>query len=92
MNYTPGPWESFGKVVRGKGRFICRVNHQDIADEPLVRNETDDARLIAAAPELLEACKAAMLLFDGHESRKDSAVIAQLPQLLKAAIQKAEGA
>jgi len=66
--HTPGPW-GFGntsddkKLILGdggKGRYICSVQiHQtprrcgyDMEKERLA-----NARLIAAAPELLEACK-----------------------------------
>ena len=68
--------------------MICRECYANYMGQPGVVL----CPLHEATAELLEACKAAMLLFDGHELRKDSAVIAQLPKLLQAAIQKAEGA
>lgn len=58
--YTPGPWEA-GEWNTAKGG--CWVNAKDIhiccidgeAEDPMA-----DARLIAAAPELLAACKDAL--------------------------------
>lgn len=54
MNHTPGPWEAVGNIVRncrnedGTGGFeICECSlHQPLRQE--------DAKLIAAAPEMLE--------------------------------------
>jgi hypothetical protein len=59
--HTPGPWafakyskKRFGLGVRGHGAFFFLQCVDDDADNPQSRA---DARLIASAPELLEALK-----------------------------------
>jgi hypothetical protein len=54
--YTPGPWHiaGLGRTVRDlSGREICRICPND----GLLREALPNARLIAAAPELLEALR-----------------------------------
>lgn len=64
--HTPGPWEVFPFKGDGKriaifgnqkwypGKAFCWVDHDDVDHEEMEAN----ARLIAAAPEMLEACNA----------------------------------
>ena len=59
--HTPGPWLPKGILIRGaptlqtpKGLAICRVF------ETFDGNKTHNTRLIAAAPEMLEALKLAL--------------------------------
>lgn len=55
--HTPGPWRMSGREVVGlKEKIICEVPSYGI-----LRGKVDDAnaRLIAAAPDLLAACKMA---------------------------------
>jgi hypothetical protein len=66
--HTPGPWKlgvstttlcsTHKRVVADSGAFICRIEGADFSREDDVAN----ARLIAAAPELLEALVAAQEL------------------------------
>lgn len=52
MSYTPGPWRVERPYIRGAGRVIASLESG--------RNEVEDtanARLIAAAPELFEALR-----------------------------------
>ncbi|MGO4718068.1 hypothetical protein AB4071_02925 [Stenotrophomonas sp. 2MCAF14_2] len=56
--HTPGPWayqedsDAYTHIVRGpNNRFICQLNQSTSAEIEA------NARLIAAAPELLEACQ-----------------------------------
>lgn len=101
---TPGPWrfwprtgECFASIhaVTGQARqgaFLATVG----GGNP----EIDEAngRLMAAAPELLEAAEAALVYFedredvlDGHDGRPKPNEAMQLATLLRAAIAKAEG-
>lgn len=48
QKHTPGPWEHLGNIILQNGRSIALVHRQG---EELLAN----ARLMASAPELLEA-------------------------------------
>lgn len=54
---TPGPWFVTGSCEYGT--MICDNTGKSIANWPVMMRATDlaDARLIAAAPDLLEACE-----------------------------------
>lgn len=83
--HTPGPWEvSMGEDVRAEnGRWVAKMYSQgSISDAARIVAESEaNARLIAAAPELLAALKG-MLDPDGY-----TPVLA----IARAAIAKAEG-
>ena len=56
--HTPGPWQAIGRDVlsmhaypRASGPLVCVVDDNDNARWPA------DSALIAAAPDLLEACE-----------------------------------
>lgn len=61
--HTPGPWEAISNVVRGPmkdGGYL-------IAECPAnIGNRLEDARLIAAAPELLEAIELLTSMCEVH--------------------------
>lgn len=87
MSYTKGPWrasiDELGASVEGASTTVC--NH--------VSNE--DAQLIAAAPEMLEALKAAreqMNDFVGAQMEYNVALALQkMAKAFEAAIAKATG-
>lgn len=56
MGHTPGPWTLFDRLVQGRGGAPVAAVHGPHAYA--------NARLIAAAPELLEALKAALSYAD----------------------------
>ena len=94
--HTPGPWTAYGRVIRAGGRFIARTEHFPLSDESAEEQycraiEHANASLIAAAPELLEACKA---VFDDpeciDESTKRDWLLDAPMRILREAIQKAE--
>ncbi|MBN1441682.1 MAG: hypothetical protein JXA90_03185 [Planctomycetes bacterium] len=82
--HTPGPWRTGRKVHRtiyceeagSEGRLIG------------VMDRREDATLVAAAPEMLEACSLALaaLLVGSASVNRESAILA-----LRVAIAKAEG-
>ena len=90
QTHTPGPWEylPLNKCIRSKSsaisehslRFVCDLSQ----DEEKEISEAN-ARLIASAPELLEACKFAYDYLHINPSRK------VISDKLKQAIAKAEG-
>lgn len=61
--HTPGPWEFSGDGIFGISPLNARVRLADICfHNRLNRIDSEaNARLIAAAPELLDACKPAEL-------------------------------
>ena len=91
MTHTPGPWKvqktrsnrpiTMIMTVDKQGAVICDMNK-------IGGNDIDaDARLIAAAPDLLAACKLALEYTGWHYH----AGAQEAHDALKAAIAKAEG-
>lgn len=57
MSHTPGPWTAEGSIIGADRTVVAyRVNRPAGGNQ---RVEDANARLIAAAPDLLEACKLA---------------------------------
>ena len=80
MAHTPGPWIYNGCFITADGeRPIAR------GDVPPEENECN-AHLIAAAPELLEACRAVIAFRDLDAEQRDDAV-----HMCEVAIAKATG-
>lgn len=77
MSHTPGPWQldEFAKdIVEGLGRFAVRHSEHApggiaITVGGLGDEQVANARLIAAAPELLEALEACLAVLPGLEVR-----------------------
>ena len=92
MKHTPGPWRNIDNVIYTKAETHanCRaleiatvvVKEKAIPMSQLIAN----ARLIAAAPDLLEACKKAHGLIS-----LDTSEAANAADILNDAIKKAEG-
>lgn len=61
--HTPGPWKLYSEDLRG-GKYWCVSFPPSTHDSEIDLHETDNgeanARLIAAAPDLLDACYAAV--------------------------------
>lgn len=91
MAHTPGPWQALpehGRIVLN-GSAIYGV--ADITGDYANWN-SDDLRLMAAAPELLEALRSAVAVLSGWEcTSKLDAGDTQTVRLCKAALSKAEG-
>ena len=93
MNFTPGPWRlstlDIDDIVKGEfghgGVYVATVQFSrgDIPDAEVEAN----ARLIAAAPDLYEACRALVAGFGLADLEDDDPDIVQG----RAAIAKAEG-
>jgi hypothetical protein len=58
-NYTPGPWGYNGEIIFSGTYSLATgwTNHQNIAVMDACPNWEANAKLIAAAPELLEAAE-----------------------------------
>lgn len=89
--HTPGPWliSSKGTIVVGD-RTICDLNYPIF---PIERPDelSANARLIAAAPELLEGCKEALRFLIHIEGRVGDMAWQHMHDILAEAIAKAEG-
>lgn len=87
--HTIGPWHIGQRQTRTEisGFSLIRPERADFAPLAYVASEAD-ARLIAAAPELLEACKAAVPLLDDYVQGQRGCDVADQ---LHAVIAKAEG-
>jgi hypothetical protein len=95
MSHTPGPWklDDFGRydaslltgdyhaVSAGNGYHADGENGTGFGLTGFL--EMEDARLIAAAPQLLEACKAVLIAFERNDCIDWN--------ILSVAIAKAEG-
>ena len=81
--HTPGPWKVVKPLHGHATQYRCAQIGRD-KDYTTLELKPEDARLIAAAPELLEACKAVMRLDYLHEHNA-------LAKQVEAAIRKAQG-
>ena len=94
--HTPGPWLLSGNTIyalmhagrrKGDEQFKNRFSAYVQADRECPDDEHEaNARLIATAPELLEALKACVLWMDTNYERSEAA-----HRAARAAIAKAEG-
>jgi hypothetical protein len=88
QNHTPGPWHidhddrpgmKWNHHICGSnGRAVCLITHSETADA--------NARLIAAAPELLEALQA---IVDQEQSGDEETHMHDMADIARAAIAKA---
>lgn len=87
--HTPGPWEvwQLAEDSDPEGRRIITADEGETEVCGIVPHEAD-AILIAAAPELLEACQAFVTAYEKpHQLEKTDTAL----RLAKAAIAKANG-
>lgn len=97
MGHTPGPWaydadskEVFASAEQYGCGWIALVEGNDSDDQPLAAEmQAANARLIAAAPELLAALKELVDYDDGSNEPGEFGY--EILQRCKAAIAKAEG-
>ena len=91
QKHTPGPWSvtwcNDGWCVEARPCGICETHIYGDAGSPSMPEREANARLIAAAPELLEAAKQALQVFVDQGWDDDLSAA----KSLKAAIAKAEG-
>ena len=65
--HTPGPWRHDGGLVRAKAYAVAVVTGDGVVRFSTSLDEISaNARLIAAAPDLLAACEAIVALEDGQ--------------------------
>lgn len=90
MTHTPGPWEYQHSINRI--HIVSAGGLHTVATlEPLcdINQEVANAKLIAAAPDLLAACKAMVTAWDKYEAYPVKGTADAIAQV-RAAIAKAE--
>ena len=99
MNHTPGPWTKQGGYLTIYTLTDCATNaiahtlhHANSNGSTVTREQAEaNANLIAAAPDLLAACKRIEAWFDGCIGRGELRPNVEL-DAIRAAIAKAWGA
>jgi len=101
MRHTPGPWAIRGQRIESEQHNVGDIAHiycKDVSRS--VRWDEDstaqaNAQLIAAAPELLEACKALCEewenSFEGQDTGFDDTALHEIVIMARHALLKAEG-
>jgi hypothetical protein len=94
-NHTPGDWHVIEPSFANPSRaMVCSASHVSIYDAPLTNETAANARLIAAAPDLLRECRAAVAVLRDFANCYGQCGIddaAAMQRQLEAAIAKAEG-
>ena len=92
--HTPGPWKVLADTRTGAvdvwsgARFVCTVGVPGASGDESIE---PDAALIAAAPDLLAACKAALSLVELLTYDPTDRQTLRINDQIEAAIAKAEG-
>lgn len=82
--HTPGPWRKSGVIIKGaNGEAVCFLSQRNDDHRKPDGELEANARLIAAAPKLLEALEVIVAAFDGD--------IADALKAAQAAIAEAKG-
>lgn len=98
--HTPGPWKFSGVSSAGRRIYhstdttvyhICTIPESDPGNPKTVDTMDADARLISAAPEMLEALKSARGWVATHAMQTYSRVASKELEAIDALIAKAEG-
>ena len=97
MSHTPGPWtrgqSDATRIFAGPERFIAEAKdrHSNPALDLPRREALDNARLIAAAPDLLAALTQCWEYLDDRGQHEGDATAAGLAGVARAALRKATG-
>lgn len=99
MPHTPGPWENEDGEITARGAVVANVYQADDfpclddADRPAAEEECKaNARLIAAAPDLLEACRSALVpVKEAWAKQMEGNDLWPVFEALRAAVARAEG-
>ena len=86
--HTPGPWEHKDGIIHGEGLYVAVLTPPQFEEE--VAMKAADARLIAAAPDLVLALQAMLCQFQDHEQYDREGADAAAINIARAAIAKTE--
>ncbi len=91
MSASKGPWRTDGRrIVSEATSTILAETWSPTAYDPEHKEQEANARLIAAAPDLIEACKHALTIVNEYDETSFAGTIV-LRRMLEASIAKAEG-
>ena len=89
--HTPGPWRvTAAKVMAGNGRAICLIENRKLHEG--FQESSANARLAAAAPELLDTLQRFVTACDAHLPEPTHQAFCGLFASAREAIAKATGA
>jgi hypothetical protein len=88
-SHTSGPWVA--EKEKNHRHVVCSIGEFFICTNETPQDIEADARLIAAAPELLEACKKAIGAYDAAYASGRSNWTKKDVDEMRSAIAKAEG-
>lgn len=94
MDHTPGPWKAQGNAIwTDTDTTPFRVADVTVSAPMNNIDHKANANLIAAAPELLEACEYVLELIEQHSTEMSEAGVPQgtMQNWLEVAIKKAKG-
>ena len=91
--HTPGPWIIVGRIIDAVPRSSSLPPERiAILDQGPTEGESEaNARLIAAAPDLLAACIAALPALSAHANTGCDCPDTEAAKMLRAGIAKAKG-
>lgn len=89
--HTPGPWTIQPPMIQRTPRWLIIGCGKVVADCGLSETVPHDARLIAAAPDMLEALKRIAYEPQGRSDASHADVLGAVEKIARAAIAKAEG-
>jgi hypothetical protein len=91
--HTLGPWHNQSTNCNYSSRYVCGPRHEDGGDfAPIcIADTVENARLIATAPELLDALRKARGVILAADLEMEHPITVENIKLIDAVIAKAEG-
>ena len=96
--HTPGPWIIVGRIIDADNGRVTADGRKDVWERvaivdtgPTPDESEANARLIAAAPDLLAACIAALPALSAHADTGCDCPDTEAAKMLRAGIAKAKG-
>lgn len=100
QSHTPGPWDAMsfhpaGISIKAEGQVIARTFQRLSSSQSnvtvCVEESKANAKLIAAAPELLECCEQELMSYEQMNQERMFPLDRQFMEKLRTAIAKAKG-
>lgn len=95
VNHTPAPWTVKGSVVTKSNGLKVRLDRPKGAApeawESIIKQNEADARLIASAPDLFEACDLLLLFIEPYGKPVDGYRFREAAMAIREAVTKIKG-